>query len=541
MVAANIEFEEACKVLGLDIRHASANSINKAYRALAKKYHPDKNPGVDPGIFVRITEAKNTALKHVKNSVRDSSPPAKPLKLEIVPSETEFKNVGRRETKSREFIIYSTGGPFTRFAIDRKHLPKWIHISSVTRTTNEELPVRVTIRVTGPELGDRHECHIPVKIENKNTGCSEEIGVRIKLSMKAPILQLSHKSVQFSADRHGPPGPQILTLINAGAGQIKGDLHSQEPWIVIEPAHVSFHDRQRVQIKVDAFKLADRNSGQVSVRTNAGEETITIQANLIPRGVRAPVHGRVNTINPPNGYQAPVHADIPFKDGNAQGRAVPDKISIAKSPGQPLQKRKTWGIVKVDSRKAALAVTAAAGGLFMFSIICIANASPQSFPSTTPLLQETAQIEQPGNLLDAYTVIPAPAVQPETPAVNETRNDTIQPKANDLISKDVVKRQPVVNQYWPRGYASSDNVVSNPTYSAIAPIITGESTGIQQNNPSSATSGKTDAKSGPVNQVKKKDGKIRRPLQYVDIESPRNRFNKFTNPGPPRLNRERDN
>lgn len=540
-MVANIEFEEACKALGLDIRHASANSINKAYRALAKKYHPDKNPGVDPGLFVRITEAKNTALKQIKNNTREASPPAKPLKLEIVPGETEFNNVGRRETKSREFIIYSAGGPFTKFSIDRKHLPKWIHISSVTRTTNEELPVRVTIRVTGPELGDHHECHIPVIIENKNTGCSEEIRVRIKLTMKAPILQLSHKSLAFSADLHGPPGPQILTLINAGAGQIKGDLHPQERWIVIEPAHISFHDRQRVQIKVDASKLADRNSGQISVRTNAGEETITIQANLVPRGVRAPLHGRINPIKPTNGHPAPGHADIPFKAGNAQGQAVPDKISIAKSTRQPLQKRKTWGIVKVDSRKAALAVTAAAGGLFMFSIICIANASPQSFPSTGPLLQETAQIEQPGNLMDAGTTVPAPAVQLETPAVNETQNDTIQPKANDLIGTDIVRRQPAVNQYWSPGYASSDNIVGNLTYPATTPAITSEPTGVQQNNPSSLKSGKTDAKSGPPNQVKKKDGKIRRSFQYVDIEGPRNRFNKFTNPGSPRLDRERDN
>ena len=101
MVTANIGFEEACKILGLDSKHASVNAINETYRSLAKKYHPDKNPDVDPGLFVRITEAKNTALKHVKSNMRESSPPAKPLKLEIVPGETEFKDVGRRETKSR--------------------------------------------------------------------------------------------------------------------------------------------------------------------------------------------------------------------------------------------------------------------------------------------------------------------------------------------------------------------------------------------------------------------------------------------------------
>lgn len=448
MVTANIEFEEACKVLGLDIRHASVNSINKAYRSLAKKYHPDKNPGVDPGLFVRITDAKNTALKHVKNNVCESSPPAKPLKLEIVPGEMEFKNVGRREIKCRDFIIYSVGGPFTKFTVDRKHLPKWIHISSVTRTTNQELPVRVTVSVTGPELGDQHECYIPIKIENKNTGCSEENGVLISLSMKEPRPHPGRKSFEFSA---------------------------------------------------------------------------------------------VNSIHQPNVYKEAIHADIPSKDGKARGRTASNKINIAKPPRQPLQQRKTGEMVKVNSRKAAVAITAAAGGLFLFSIICIANASPLSYPSTEPLQQETAQIEQPGKLQDTHTTIPAPAVQPETPDLNETQNDTTQQKANDPTDAAIIKLQPIVNQYLSPGYVNSDNIVSNLTFPAVPPVTTSESTGTQQNSSSTTTSGKTDTKPGPVNQAKKKDGKIRRPFQYVDIQGLRNRFDSAKIPGPPRLNRETDN
>ena len=541
MVIANIEFKEACKVLGLDIKHASVNSVNKAYRTLAKKYHPDKNPGVDPGLFVRMTDAKNTALKYVKNHTRESSPPAKPLKLEIVPGETEFKNVGRREIKSRDFIVYSVGGPFTKFAIDRKRLPKWIHISGVTRTTNEELPARVTVRVTGPEMGDHHECHIPVKIENKNTGCSDEIRVPIKLIMKAPKLQLGCKSFEFSADQHGLPGPQILTLTNAGAGQIKGDLHSREQWIAIEPAHVSFHDRQRVKIRVDASRLVGRNSGQIDVRTNAGEETITVQAAVVPRGVRAHGTGQVNTINMPNAYKEQGNADISSRDGKAPGRTAPDKTSIAEPPRQPPQTRKTKEIVKIDSRKAALGVTVAVSGLFLFSIVCIANSSPPSYPSAEPPLQETAQIGQPGKLQEMDTVIPAPAVQPEKPPVSEAPSGTIQPKANDLTGADLIKWQPAVNQYWSPGYAISDNIVGNLTYSTVPPVTTGESNGIQQNSSSTVTPGKTDAKPGPVNQVKKKDGKTRRPFQYVDIEGPRNRFGNITYPRPPRFDRGRNN
>ena len=39
-----MEFKDYYKILGLD-KQASADDIKKAYRRLAKKYHPDKNPG----------------------------------------------------------------------------------------------------------------------------------------------------------------------------------------------------------------------------------------------------------------------------------------------------------------------------------------------------------------------------------------------------------------------------------------------------------------------------------------------------------------
>ena len=436
MVTADIKFEEACKILGLDIKHASVNHITKAYRSLAKKYHPDKNPGVDPGLFVRITDAKNTALKHVKNNMREPSPPAKPLKLEIVPGETEFKNVGRREVKSRDFIVYSVGGPFTRFVIDRKQLPKWIHISSVTRTTNEELPARVTVRVTGPELGDHHECHIPVKIENKNTGCSEETRVLIKLTMKEPKLHPGRKSFVFFADQHG----------------------------------------------------------------------------------------RLNN------YKESGCSDIPPKNGKARYSKAHTKINIAKPPGQPWQKRKTGDIVKIDPRKAILAITVAAVGLFLFSIVCIINTSPPSYPS----------IEQPGEFRDTDNVIPVPAVRTETSTLNAAQSDTTQPKANKLTDANVVPGQPEVNQYWSVSYANNDNITSNLTYPADPPVATSDN-GTHQYNSSTLTSGKTAAKPVPVNHVKKKDGGIRHPFLYVDYQVPRNRFDNIINPRPPHPDREKDN
>lgn len=445
MVTANVEFEEACKTLGLDSGHTNANSINKAYREQAKKYHPDKNPGVDPGLFVRMTDAKNTALKYLKNNPREASPPVKALKLEVVPGETEFLNVGRREIKSREFIVYSVGGPFTRFSIDRRRLPKWIHISSITRTTKEELPVRVTIRITGPELGEYHVCHIPIIIENKNTARSEEIRVPVKLTMKPPKPQVSFKSFEFSSNQSSRPAAPILTSKNAGAGQIKDKPRSRHPWTDAEPAHVSSHDGQ---------------------------------------------------------------------------------------------------VVKIDSRKATLGLSIAAGALFLFSVICIANSSPPSFPSTEPPPQETAQIGKLVGIQETAAVIQQPAKQPEAPAAGEIPIETNQPIAGTPAGTSIIQVRAPVNYNWSPGSAVSDNVVSALTYPATPPIIppvtTGEPNDTQQNYPPAETPVKPDTGDDHVNHDKKKDGKTRHPLEYLDTDGDRKRFKPVANPGPPRPGKQKN-
>ena len=64
------------KLLGVE-REASASEIKKAYRKLAVKYHPDKNPGDKSSeeMFKKISDAYNTLGNESKRNSYDNPNP----------------------------------------------------------------------------------------------------------------------------------------------------------------------------------------------------------------------------------------------------------------------------------------------------------------------------------------------------------------------------------------------------------------------------------------------------------------------------------
>jgi hypothetical protein len=75
-------------------------------------------------------------------------------------------------------------------------------------------------------------------------------------SVKAPVLQISPLSSQFSGAAPGIVSSQSLTLTNTGGGQVSWTVASDQDWLSTVPANGSFSGSQSVQITVNRGDLA---------------------------------------------------------------------------------------------------------------------------------------------------------------------------------------------------------------------------------------------------------------------------------------------
>jgi curved DNA-binding protein CbpA len=282
----------------LQVHHRAENAvIEAAYKKLAHKYHPDLNKSLHAAEYMKkinmahdilcnaaerrkydVLWARNTAGTDAKNDPPKHKDPDP--ELVVLPKYIRFKDLGYGDIKTTYFDIKNMGGPYTHYSIARESLPPWLEITGIQTLSNNILPVRVHIKAIGQFKGTKYEYFIPIKLENHKTGYDEEIKVRVEMIMKAPVLQFDRKTLDFTVVPNTIPQPHIVTLRNTGMCAIEGNLSSRQHWIKISPRTVNFTDKQVVQVQIDAAKLYTDVYGYIDVKTNCGEEVLTVHVRI---------------------------------------------------------------------------------------------------------------------------------------------------------------------------------------------------------------------------------------------------------------------
>ena len=313
----------ACDILGVP-PDVSEQQIKEQRNYWLNVLHPDKTVGLPSRIKEKADKdfiEKKAAWEYLlilgnrpmdRSSVKAQEPPrerpaakqqkesststkAKPI-LSITPKHIRFKDLWNLETKTTYFEISNIGGPFTHFSVLRDHIPKWLEITEIRRLSHQELPVQVHIRATGQQVGFKYECKIPISIENKDCGYSDEGKVHIELVMKESVVQVDKKTVQFSITTGVIPPPQTVILTNTSIGFIEGDIIPRQPWIKIGTRHIRFQNTYTIQVQVDTSKLSTENIGFIDINTNGGYDNIMVKVMLLAQPIRTKQTKKLNDI-----------------------------------------------------------------------------------------------------------------------------------------------------------------------------------------------------------------------------------------------------
>lgn len=289
-------FEDYYEILQVHFR-AEPEVIEAAYKKLAQKYHPDVNKS---SIAAERMKKINTAHDILRDPAKrrdyddkwlqkrgdtpdtNATPPhaQRAPALAVLPKHIRFKDLGYRDIKTTYFDIKNTGGSHINYTIAEDRLPPWLEITEIQTLTGDLLPARVHIRVTGQPLGTKCDCYIPIQTQDQETMHSEEIKVHVELVMKGPVLQIDRTFIEFTVFTDVIPLPQTITLKNLGIGYIEGNLVPRQKWIKISPRAVEFNDKRDVQVQIDTAQLFTDIVGYVDVRTNCGDDVITVKASL---------------------------------------------------------------------------------------------------------------------------------------------------------------------------------------------------------------------------------------------------------------------
>ena len=90
---------------------ASDAEIKRAYRVLAKAYHPDLNPDAEPGLFARVSEAHEVLSEKSKRAAYDAALRAERDAVNVnAVNKSGFRGFGGFETYANDFRRGRTNG-----------------------------------------------------------------------------------------------------------------------------------------------------------------------------------------------------------------------------------------------------------------------------------------------------------------------------------------------------------------------------------------------------------------------------------------------
>lgn len=131
---------------------------------------------------------------------------------------------------------------------------------------------------------------IPIQTEN----CSVEI---FKI-VDTPIIAVEPSILDFGSVNFGDIPEKTFQIQNKGKGSIEGDVASLTPWIRVSPQ--TFTDPTDVTVTISTTLLAPNDSytGEIKVRSNAGEVSVTVKIYIVQITKRDPPTLKILTPDP---------------------------------------------------------------------------------------------------------------------------------------------------------------------------------------------------------------------------------------------------
>ncbi len=105
---------------------------------------------------------------------------------------------------------------------------------------------------------------------------TENIELSFFYEQELPILQVSPTLLDFGSIEFGTQPEKILSVTNAGEGELRGDVSSANPWLRIRPQSFQGDTDFTVAILSHTLPPNASYSGEISIRSNGGNETVRV-------------------------------------------------------------------------------------------------------------------------------------------------------------------------------------------------------------------------------------------------------------------------